>query len=99
MLKDMPVSEEPPDARSMPISEFRRNCLSLLPAVAESGGEIIVTRRGEPLAVVSAIPRGGTDSIYGLYSDGEIAYPNPTAPCYSDEKWDEIIDAQGANAG
>ena len=94
MLKDASKSEEQPTAGTIPISEFRQNCLALLPAIAESGGEFIVTRRGEPLAVVSAIPRGGSGSIYGLYSDGEIVYPNPTAPCYSDEEWDEIINAQ-----
>lgn len=79
--------------KGMPINEFRQRCLSLLLAMAETGGEIIVTRRGKPLAVVSLISVGGSDSIYGLYSDGDIVYPDPTAPYFSDEEWDEVVDA------
>lgn len=88
-----------PDVNTIPISEFRQKCLSLLPAMAESGGEIIVTRRGKPLAVVSPIRQGGYGSIYGLYSEGDIVYPDPTAPYYSDEEWDEIVDGWDANTG
>lgn len=88
-----------PDVKTIPISEFRRRCLALLPAMAESGGEIVVTRRGKPLAVVSAIRQGGSGSIYGLYADGDIVYPDPTAPYYSDEEWDQIVDAWDANIG
>ena len=82
---------------SIPISEFRQKCLALLPAIAESGSEIIVTLRGKPLAVVSAISPIGSDSIYGLYPDGDIIYPDPTAPSYSDQEWDRIVDAWDAN--
>lgn len=86
-----------PDVSTIPISEFRRRCLSLLPAMAESGGEIIVTRRGKPLAVVSPIRHGGSGSIFGLYSKGDIVYPDPTAPYYSDDEWDEIVDGWDAD--
>ena len=88
-----------PGVKSIPISEFRQKCLALLPAIAESGVEIIVTRHGRPLAVVSPIRQGGSDTIYGLYSDGDIVYPDPTAPYYSNEEWDEIVDAWDANTG
>ncbi len=88
-----------PDVKSIPISEFRQKCLALLPAIAERGGEIIVTRRGKPLAVVSPIRQSGPDTLYGRYSDGDIVYPDPTAPHYSDEEWDEIVDTWDANTG
>ncbi len=82
---------------TIPISEFRQKCLTLLPAMAESCGQIIVTRRGKPLAVVSPVRTNVSDSIYGLYADGEISYPDPTAPYYSNEEWDGIVDAWDAN--
>ena len=91
------TSDALPDVKSIPISEFRQKCLALLPAIAESGVEIVVTRHGKPLAVVSPIRHGGSGSIYGLYSDGEIVYPDPTAPYFSGEEWDEIVDAWDAN--
>ena len=86
-----------PEVKMIPISEFRQKCLSLLPAMSEGGGEIIVTRRGKPLAVVSPIPQSRSDSIFGLYADGEIDYPDPASPVYSDDEWDEIVDAWDAN--
>ena len=85
------------EVATIPISEFRQKCLTLLPAMAESGGEIIVTRRGKPLAVVSPVRAGGSDSVYGLYPDGDIVYPDPAAPYYSGEEWDQIVDAWDAN--
>ena len=87
----------PPNARSIAISEFRQNCLSLLPEMAETGGEIIVTRRGKPLAVVSPLRADGHNSIYGLYADGDIDHPDPTSPYFSDDEWDEVVDAWDAN--
>ena len=88
-----------PDVTTIPISEFHQRCLSLLPAMAESGGEIIVTRHGKPMAFISPIRHGGSGSLYGRYKDGDIVYPNPTAPYYSDEEWDEIVDGWDANTG
>ena len=86
-----------PEVKTIPISEFRQKCLALLPEMSEKGGEIIITRRGKPLAVVSPIQRGAPSSIYGLYADGEIDYPDPTSPFYSDDEWDEIVDRWDAN--
>lgn len=86
-----------PDVKTIPISEFRRRCLSLLPEIAEGGGEIVVTRRGRPLAVVSPIRQGESAGMYGLYSDGDIVYPDPTAPYYSDGEWAKIVDAWDSN--
>lgn len=37
------------------------------------------------------------DSIYGLFADGDISYPDPTSPYYSDKEWDEVVDAWDAN--
>ena len=86
-----------PDVKSIPISEFRQKCLTLLPTMAESGDEMIVTRHGKPLALVSPIRQSVYNGIYGLYSDGNIVYPDPTAPYYSDKEWDEIVDAWDAS--
>ena len=83
--------DETPDVKSIPISDH--------PSASDhrEQGEIVVTRHGKPLAVVSPIRQGGSGSLYGLYSDGEIAYPDPTAPYFSDEEWDDIIDASDAH--
>ncbi len=85
------------DAVSLPISEFRKQCLTLLPAMAETGGEIIVTRRGRPVAVVSPVRKWNSGSVFGLYADGDISYSDPTEPYFSNEEWDEIVDSWDSN--
>ena len=37
---------------TMPISEFKATCLSVLERVRRTGAPIIVTRRGEPIAEI-----------------------------------------------
>ncbi len=44
-------------ARSIPAGEFKAKCLALLDDVAETGREVVVTKRGRPVArVVPARP-------------------------------------------
>ena len=56
-------------------------------------------RRDKPLTVVSPIQKGSPNSIYGLYAEDEIDYPEPTSPYYSDDEWDEIVDGWDTNIG
>ena len=42
---------------TMPISEFKARCLRLLEEVASNGHTLIVTKRGKPLARVSALAK------------------------------------------
>ena len=37
-------------SRTMKASEFRARCLALMDEVAESGEEIVITKRGKPVA-------------------------------------------------
>jgi len=41
---------------SIPISKFKANCFRLLDEVNKTGKKIIITRRGEPIALVSPPP-------------------------------------------
>jgi len=38
------------DAKSIPAGEFKQRCLAILDEVAESHQEIVVTKRGKPVA-------------------------------------------------
>ncbi len=38
------------EARTMKASEFKAKCLALMDEVAESGEEIVITKRGKPVA-------------------------------------------------
>ena len=39
--------------RTMKASEFKARCLKLMDEVSEDGGEIIITKRGKPVAKLS----------------------------------------------
>ena len=38
------------DARTMKASEFKAKCLALMDEIAKSGEEIVITKRGKPVA-------------------------------------------------
>ena len=44
------VTEKGDGVRTMKASEFKAKCLALMDEVAESGEEIIITKRGKPVA-------------------------------------------------
>lgn len=58
-------------------SQFKARCLALLDDVAEGGGELVVTKRGKPVAKV--VPVHGVASLRGTVtykvSDEELVAP------------------------
>ncbi len=56
--------------RTMKASEFKARCLALMDEVAESGGEIVITKRGKPVARLAPCERRPT-TLFG--AGGEIA--------------------------
>ena len=54
------------EARTVTASEFRAKCLALMDEVAETGGEIVITKRGKPVARLSAY-RERPKTLYGKY--------------------------------
>ena len=46
-------------ARNIPAGEFKARCLELIDEVAETGEEIVVTKRGEPVVRLVPIPAKG----------------------------------------
>lgn len=62
-------------AREIPAGEFKAKCLALLDDVATSGQEIVITKRGRPVArlvpLEGAAPAGLLGSI--LYEDDLVS--------------------------
>lgn len=59
-------------------SQFKARCLALLDDVAQSGAEIVVTKRGRPVARVVPVDEGlGSleGSVTQLVSDEELIAP------------------------
>ncbi|MFI5182250.1 MAG: type II toxin-antitoxin system Phd/YefM family antitoxin [Thermoanaerobaculia bacterium] len=52
-------------ARSVPAGEFKAKCLALLDEVAETGQEVVVTKRGRAVARVSPVGSTKVKSLRG----------------------------------
>ncbi len=73
------------DMRTIPAGKFKAECLALLDEVAASGEEIIVTKRGKPVARLLPLepPPSLEGSVTFLVSDEEFMAP-------IDAEWDAM---------
>jgi prevent-host-death family protein len=90
---------EAPMARTVKVSEFKAKCLKLLAEVAETGEELVVTKRGKALARVvperNAKPATLQGSMKGLI---EILNTDKTLPpSWEDESLDHRLDRLAGN--
>ena len=69
--------------RTVTASRFKAQCLAMLDEVAATGEEIVVTKRGRPVARLVAVgpPAGLSGSVTFHVSDEELLAP-------LEERWD-----------
>ena len=83
-------------ARTVTASEFRAKCLALMDEVADTGEEIVITKRGVPVARLTPY-RKRPESFYGKYRgrikiQGDLDDPlDEDWESAFDEKWDEKL--------
>lgn len=79
------------NARQMAISEFKARCLEVLKQVKRTGQPILITRRGEPIAEISA-PRAvaATDSWLGRYAETGRILGDVIEPATDARDWDAV---------
>jgi prevent-host-death family protein len=68
--------------RTLPAGEFKARCLALLDEVADSGEEIVVTKRGVPVAKLVPVGQPARPSLVGSV----LAHTDLVAPV--DAEWD-----------
>lgn len=73
--------------QTIAISEFKATCLEVLKRVKKTGRPLMVTRRGEPVAMVVAPPRS-PNWIGSLVGSGSIK-GDIVAPA-SDDEWEAL---------
>ncbi|MCY3806266.1 MAG: type II toxin-antitoxin system Phd/YefM family antitoxin [bacterium] len=97
----MPQVQEPlPE--TMPAGEFKAKCLAIMDRVAETGGQVIITKYGHPVAalVPCPLPAAGVPELWGSCR-GEITVSadltEPTGDGDEDwigeweAEWDELL--------
>ena len=81
--------------RTIKASEFKAKCLKLMDEVADSGGEIVITKNGRPVSrllpyrKVSKVPFDRDRDIIQIY--GDIVSPMPAEWFEDPEDTEEAI--------
>lgn len=73
------------------VSEFKATCLKIIDQVKTTGIPIIVTKRGEPYALVTKPPMPEkSESWIGKYKDQIKITGDIMAPVLDEKKWDAL---------
>ncbi|PIE01352.1 MAG: prevent-host-death family protein [Acidobacteria bacterium] len=76
---------------SMSVSEFKATCLKVIDRVKKTGMPVIVTKRGEPYALVTSPPEPEkSKSWIGQYREEIKITGNILEPASSDADWDAL---------
>lgn len=74
----------------MPAGEFKQTCLRLLDEVGVSGEAIVITKRGRPVAQLTAVkPERAEDWLGAMSERGEIR-GDLIAPASEPGEWDAL---------
>ena len=75
------------------ISKFKATCLRLLDQVKKTGQPLLVTRKGEPIALVSPPPpRGKPNSWLGSMKDSIKITGDIISPVLDEKDWEALGD-------
>ncbi len=74
---------------SIPISKFKATCLALLDKVKRTGEPIVVTRRGEPIAIIEPPPPSEKKQMWlGSFKENGNIKGDIITPIGSEETWE-----------
>ena len=75
----------------IPISKFKATCLALLKKVQKTGETIIVTRKGEPVAMVGPPPQPDrTDHWIGSFRSSGKILGDIVSPACEEDDWEVL---------
>ena len=72
------------------ISEFKALCLRLLEQVNQTGEPLMITKKGEPLAVVYPAPKQRTRVPFGIAQGTAKIIENIVEPACDPSEWEAL---------
>jgi len=79
--------------QTVPISKFKATCLRLLDDVNKTGRSLLVTRNGEPIALVSPPPPPPkSDNWMGFMRDSLEITGDVVSPVSDEKQWEVLND-------
>jgi prevent-host-death family protein len=76
--------------RTIAAGEFKQTCLRVLDEVGASGEPIVITKRGQPVAQLSAVKPGRADDWLGAMRDRGEVRGDLVAPAAEPGEWDAL---------
>ena len=75
-------------------AEFKAKCLKLIDEMQADGESITITKRGKPVAVLTAAKeeKPAPDSLFGAMKGTVLFFEDPLGPAY-DGPWNAELDA------
>lgn len=70
----------------IPAGEFKARCLQLMDEVEETGREVVITKRGRPVAKLVPVVEAGARDIFGCMRGSVIVVGDLVAPL--EESWE-----------
>jgi antitoxin (DNA-binding transcriptional repressor) of toxin-antitoxin stability system len=75
------------------VSKFKATCLRLLGNVKKTGNSFIITKKGEPIAIVSPPPPSAKEKSWiGSMKDAIQVTGDIVSPAADDDEWEVIKD-------
>ncbi len=79
------------EQESIAISEFKATCLKVLDRVKKTGNAVLITKRGDPIAVVTPPPLPPKKvSWLGMYKNQGKIVGNIIDPVIDDSDWEVL---------
>ncbi len=78
--------------QTVPITQFRNQCLRLLEQVKSTGEELVVTKHGRPVAAVIPVGKEPKEPLFGWSSDIMQIQDDLTKPAIPSEDWHIVSD-------
>jgi prevent-host-death family protein len=79
------------EEETVPISKFKATCLALLDRVKRTRRSIVVTRKGEPIALVSPPPEPERPATWlGAFQSSGRIVGDIISPASNDREWEVL---------
>jgi prevent-host-death family protein len=75
-------------------AEFKAKCLRILNEVERTGEPVTITKRGRPVAEVTAVESRKERPLFGLLKSDKYRFEDPVSPAY-DGPWNTELDIVG----
>ena len=77
--------------KSIGAGAFKAKCLSIIDDVHANGGELIITKRGKPMAKLVPVSKETPDRIFGALRGLATIHGDIVSPIVEPWEWDEDI--------